>query len=68
MLMRKDGSGLSQLTHFREPGHPEHPSGIAAVATWSPDGRTAYLATLLFPKYEYWDMVFQGPCGRSAAR
>jgi Tol biopolymer transport system component len=63
MLMRRDGRDLSQLTHFREPGHPEYPSGIAAVATWSPDGRTAYLATLMFPDYEYWDMTFRGPCG-----
>ena len=64
MLMNRDGSGLAQLTHFREPGYPEYPSGIAAVGTWNDDGRSAHLAALVFPDYEYWDVVFQGPCGR----
>ena len=65
MIMTRQGSGLTQLTHFREPGHPEYPGGIAATSTWSPDGRSANLATLLFPKYEYWEIVFRGSCGRS---
>lgn len=68
MLMTREGDGLTQLTHFMDRGYPEYSGAIAAVATWSPDGRTANLATLLFPDYEYWDMVFRGPCGRSAAR
>jgi Tol biopolymer transport system component len=63
MLMNKDGSGLKQLTHFREPGYPEYPSGIAANPEWAPDGRSASLGALLFPDYEYWDLVFRGPCG-----
>jgi Tol biopolymer transport system component len=67
MLMNKDGSGLTQLTHFREKGFPEYPSGIAANPEWSYDGRSANLAALNFPKYEHWDVVFQGPCGKSAA-
>jgi Tol biopolymer transport system component len=69
MLMNKDGSGLTQLTHFREPGYPEYSTkgGIAATPEWSHDGRSVYLARLFFPDYEYWDIVFQGSCGRSAA-
>jgi hypothetical protein len=68
MLASRDGRGLAQLTRFRQPGAPEYPSGIAATAEFSKDGRTAHLATLLFPKYEYWDLVFRGPCGRSGGR
>jgi Tol biopolymer transport system component len=68
MVMNRDGSSLAQLTHFRQPGHPEYPSGIAAVGVWSLDGRSANLAALVFPDYEYWDVVFQGPCGRRGAR
>jgi hypothetical protein len=69
MLMNKDGSDLTQLTHFREPGYPEYSSrgGIAAAPEWSHDGRSVYLARLFFPDYEYWDLAFEGPCGRSAA-
>ena len=68
ILMNKDGSGLTQLTHFKEPGYPEYGAGIAATQSWSPDGRSANLSRLFFPKYEYWDSVFRGPCGGSAAR
>lgn len=64
MLMNKDGSGLTQLTRFREPGSPES-SGIAANPAWSHDGRSANLAALFFPDYEYWDVVFEGPCGKN---
>ena len=43
MLMNKDGSSLTQLTHFREPGHPHSvlnpKKGIAACAGRSRDGR-----------------------------
>lgn len=69
MLMNKDGSSLTQLTHFRAPGYPEYSEkgGIAAVADWSHDGRSANLVRLFFPDYEYWDVVFDGPCGRRAA-
>jgi Tol biopolymer transport system component len=68
MLMNKDGSGMTQLTHFREPGYPEYPSGIAATPAWSHDGRSASLAALVFPDYEYWTLVFKGPCGASGAK
>ena len=68
MLMNKDGSDLTQLTRFREPGSPQYPSGIAANPEWSPDGRAASLAALVFPKYEYWDVTFQGACGTGGAR
>lgn len=69
MLMNKDGSGLVQLTHFRQPGYPEYSKegGIAASPVWSPDGRSANLRRLFFPEYEYWDVVFAGPCGGTAA-
>lgn len=63
MLMNKDGSGLTQLTRFKEPGHPESSDGIAANAEWSRDGRSANLRQLFFPRYQYWDVVFQGACG-----
>jgi hypothetical protein len=68
MLMNKDGSGLTQLTHFHTPGHPEYSpkNGIAACPAWSPDGRSATLSRLVFPKYEYWDIVFQPSFGRHA--
>jgi hypothetical protein len=68
MLMNKDGSGLTQLTHFHTPGYPEYSkeNGIAACPAWSPDGRSANLSTLIFPKYEYWDIVFQPSFGRTA--
>jgi Tol biopolymer transport system component len=59
MLMNKDGSGLTQLTHFKEPGYPEYTKGNAACALWAPDGRSAQLSTLVFPKYEYWDLTLQ---------
>jgi hypothetical protein len=67
MLMNKDGSGLVQLTHFRESGYPEYSSkgGIAATPEWSHDGRSALLTRLFFPDYEYWTAIFQGACGNS---
>jgi Tol biopolymer transport system component len=68
MLARRDGSGLTQLTRFREKGAPEYPSGIAATPEWDPDGRVVNLSALLFPKYEYWDLVFRGPCGGASGR
>jgi Tol biopolymer transport system component len=64
MLMNRDGSDWRQLTHFREPGYPEYPSGIAANPEWAPDGRTVNLLALLHPKFEYWDLTFTGPCGK----
>ena len=59
MLMNADGSGLTQLTHFREPGHPDYSNGIAACADWSLDDRSALLSTLIFPNYEYWEILFR---------
>jgi hypothetical protein len=66
MLMNKDGSGLTQLTNFMEPGHPEFSKkrGIAGAPEWSHDGQTVNLSRLFFPNFEYWDIVFEGPCGR----
>ena len=64
MVMNRDGGGIVQLTHFRQPGYPEYPSGIAANGVWSLDGRSANLAALVFPDYEYWDVTFRGACGR----
>lgn len=63
MLMDKDGRNITQLTRFRQRGSPEYGEGIAANAEWSPDGRSASLTQLFFPKYQFWDLVFQGPCG-----
>jgi hypothetical protein len=59
MLMNKDGSGLTQLTHFREPGHPEFGEGMAACGGFNPDGRSLQLSRLIFPKYEYWELTFK---------
>jgi Tol biopolymer transport system component len=65
MLLSKDGGNLTQLTHFRQSGYPEYSEkgGIAATAEWDPDGRTLHMSRLFFPKYEYWDITFQGACG-----
>jgi Tol biopolymer transport system component len=66
MLMNRDGSQLTQLTHFLQPGYPEYAkknTGIAANGVWSPDGRTLSLRRLLFPNYEDWDLEFTGACG-----
>lgn len=65
MLMNQDGSGLMQLTRFKESGHPESSEGIAANAEWSRDGHSANLRQLFFPDYQYWDVVFDGPCGNA---
>jgi Tol biopolymer transport system component len=67
MLMNRDGTGLTQLTHFHEPGHPEYSKrgGIAGAPEWSHDGRSVNLSQLFFPNFEYWDIEFEGPCGRS---
>lgn len=63
MLMNKDGSALTQLTHYRTPGFPESQNAIAAVAVWSLDGRSLSARTLAFPNYIDWDINFQGNCG-----
>lgn len=63
MLMNADGSDLTQLTHFKTPGHPESSKGIAANGVWSPDGRSVNLRQLFFPKYQDWRLTFQGACG-----
>lgn len=68
MLMNKDGSGLTQLTHYKTPGYPEYTKsgGIAANPAWNPDGASASLRELFFPKYQDWTVVFNGPCGKTA--
>ena len=65
MMMNKDGGNLIQLTHFRQSGYPEYSDkgGIAATAEWSPAGGSAFLSRLFFPKYEFWEVSFQGACG-----
>ena len=63
MLMNADGSGLTQLTHFRTPGHPESSNGIAASGVWSPDGSSLSLRQLFFPSYVDWILTFRGACG-----
>jgi len=66
MVMNRDGSNLIQLTHFRQQGYPEYSQkgGIAATAEWSPDGGSAELSRLFFPKYEFWEVAFQRACGQ----
>jgi hypothetical protein len=65
MMMNKDGSGLTQLTHFFQPGYPEYSpsSGIAANVSWHPTGRSATLRRLIFPNYEDWHIEFASDCG-----
>lgn len=65
VLMDSDGRNLQQITHFLEPGYPETSKGIAASSVWDPDGRSANLRQLIFPDYQYWDVIFHGPCGGS---
>jgi len=62
MLMNSDGSGLTQLTHFKTPGYPESSDGIAANGAWSPDGKSLSLRQLFFPRYQDWTITFQGQC------
>jgi Tol biopolymer transport system component len=61
MLMNKDGSGLTQLTHFFDPSYPEYSKdhGIAACPDWNPDGHSALLSRLVYPNYEYWEIALQ---------
>jgi len=70
MLRDVQTDELTQLTHFRERGYPEYSKkgGIAANGSWSPDGRTLTLNTLLFPNYQRWDLIFQGHCGNKRLR
>ena len=63
MLMNSDGSGLTQVTHYKASGYPESSAGIAANGEWSPDGSTLSLRQLIFPDYQDWTLQFQGACG-----
>jgi Tol biopolymer transport system component len=65
MLMNRDGSGLTQLTHFFEWGYPEFSpfSGIAANPEWHPAGRSLSLRRLTFPDYDDWTLTFADACG-----
>lgn len=63
MLRQADGK-LTQLTQYRTRGAPEFSEGIAATPSWAPDGRSASLAQLFFPNYKYWDLTFNGACGK----
>ncbi|HTL82960.1 MAG TPA: hypothetical protein VL651_14705 [Bacteroidia bacterium] len=63
MIMNADGTDQQQLTHFCEKGYPEYGSGIAAVGSWLPDGRSIFCTTLLFPYYGCFLIRFNGPCG-----
>ena len=65
MLMNSDGSGLQQLTHFNEPGHPESQPGntVAAGGMFMEDG-SMYVA-VMGPKFSKtnWQIRFRGQCG-----
>ena len=63
MLMNRDGSNLTQLTHFRTDGYPESSKGIAANGEWSLDGTSVNLRQLVFPNYVDWTLQFEGACG-----
>jgi Tol biopolymer transport system component len=64
MLLDVETGDLTQLTRFRQKGSPEYAdAGTAANGSWSPDGRSVSLKRLYFPKYEYWQVEFSGPCG-----
>lgn len=69
MMMNKDGSGLTQLTHFETPGYPEYSAqgGIAANPAWNPNGKSADLRQLFFPDYKDWNIVFAGACGDASS-
>jgi Tol biopolymer transport system component len=60
MRINSDGTGMTQLTHFLEPGYPEYSpnEGIAAVPGWSVDGKSAALVRLTFPNYTFWKITF----------
>lgn len=70
VLMNRDGSGLTTLTHFRDPNHPQYTGtggGIAACGIWALDGHSLVLSTLIFPKYACFKLEFQGPWPNAAA-
>ncbi len=64
MMMDRDGSHLQQISHFNTPGYTESSMGRAAAAVggWNSDGGLV-VQKLLFPKYETWQVQFQGTCG-----
>ena len=64
MLMDKDGSNLRQISHFNQAGFAESGVGVAAVGVWNPDGTTVSALNLLFPKYDSWEIKFEGNCGK----
>jgi len=65
MMMDKDGSNPRQVTYFNQPGHNEYSSKgtVSAVGQWSPDGSAISALNLFFPKYDAWEIAFQGTCG-----
>ena len=66
MIMDKDGSNMRQLTRFNEPGFTEsnrNGTTVAAVGGWSADGSMLSVINLVFPKYEHWEIQFEGNCG-----
>lgn len=65
MLMNTDGSGLQQLTHFRDTGYVESSPGIAATGFWGLGDSTIYAQSLVFPDYDNWKIKFYGNCGYS---
>lgn len=56
MMMNRDGSGLTQLTRFRDPSAPEYHNGAAAVGLFQPNGSISLL-TLEFPNYHSWELT-----------
>jgi len=63
MIMDIDGANLRQLTHFREPGHPEYHNGIASTGHWNKEGTQILAHSLEFPDYHHWIIEHEGNCG-----
>ncbi len=65
MLMNADGSGLQQLTHFNEPGHPESQVGntVAAGGMFQDDG--SLFVSVMSPNFgkTNWQIWFKRGCG-----
>jgi Tol biopolymer transport system component len=64
-IMNKNGSNLQQISQFNRPGAAEYTSKfvVAANGEWTPDGSTLSVINLFFPKYDSWEISFQGNCG-----
>jgi len=65
MLMNKDGSALTQLSHFRTPGYIESGNASAALAFFDQINPNILHMVTLAPGFVYgfWDLEFNGDCG-----